>query len=291
MGKIKLLILGSNGFIGKNIVEYFSINNDYILLSPNRLDLNLLDTKDVENYLKKNTPDVVIHSAVNISSFEDNTQMYFNVERCSEYYGKLITIGSGAEYDMRSYKPMMGEDYFEQNIPADTYGLSKFVASKDIEYSNKNAVNLRVLGIFGKYEDYTRRFISNNIAKALCGKDITLFQNMKFDFIYVIDFIKILEIFIHNTPKYRNYNICTSKPIELLELAKIIHKIHDNPATNIVAKQDGMKAEYSASNARFIEEFGEFEFTDFNDCVKELYSWYKDSIDLSDYCKQLNESE
>ena len=291
MNKIKLLILGGNGFIGKNMVEYFSNNDKYECYFPNRLELNLFNTQNIEDYLKNNSFDVVIHSAVNITSVEDNLQMYFNVERCSEYYGKLITIGSGAEYDMKNYYPMMTEDYFEKNIPSDIYGLSKFVVSKDIEYSNKNAVNLRVLGIFGKYEDYTRRFISNNIAKALCGNDITLFQNMKFDFIYVIDFLRILEIFINNDTREKNYNICTSQPIEFLELANIIHRVHGDTNTKVIAKKEGMKEEYSADNSRFIKEFGDFEFTDFNESVKDLYNWYKSNVDLTDYCKKLNENE
>ena len=112
---MKILVLGSNGFIGRNIVEYLE-PKDYVVLSPKRQELNLLDTQGVEAYIKENQPDVVIFSAVNIQSLAENLQMYFNVERCSQDFGKMITIGSGAEYDMRHYYPMMSEDYFGQQI-------------------------------------------------------------------------------------------------------------------------------------------------------------------------------
>ena len=42
--------------------------------------------------------------------------MYFNIERCARYYGKMFCIGSGAEYDMRYYIIRMKENYFKKNI-------------------------------------------------------------------------------------------------------------------------------------------------------------------------------
>jgi len=284
---MKILVLGANGFIGRNIIEYLE-PKDYEVFSPKRQELNLLDTQGVDAYIKKLQPDTVIFSAVNIHSLAENLQMYFNVERCSEHFGKLITIGSGAEYDMRHYYPMMSEDYFGENVPCDTYGLSKYVMSNDIEKKPRNIVNLRVLGIFGKYEDYTRRFISNNICKAIAGLGVTINQDMKFDFIYVHDFIKILEMFFTKETKYRNYNICTSQPLGLLDIANVICDVlpHEEKVT---VKEEGLKPEYSADNARFKAEFGDFEFTDIKVSVRELYQWYADHEDIEQYCAKLRE--
>ena len=291
MDKIKLLVVGGNGFIGKNIVDYFSTREGYQLLSPGRSELNLLDSSSVEQYLSSQRPDVVVQSAVNIQSLEENLQMYFNLERCSGDYGKLITIGSGAEYDMRHYHPLMSESYFGTHIPADTYGLSKFVAARDIELSDKRAVNLRGYGVYGKYEDYSRRFISNNICRALCGFDVSLYMNMRFDYLYVNDLVRILELFVTHDPKQRNYNICTSQPHELLELAKMVKAVHGDPDTDVIVREEGMKPEYSGDNSRFLEEFGPFEFTDMKQSIQELYQWYRDEVDISAYCQQLRETE
>ena len=59
----------------------------------------------------------------------------------------------------------MRESYFGRHIPTDIYGFSKYVIAKDIESVRRNIYNLRVFGIFGKYEDYKRRVISNNICQ------------------------------------------------------------------------------------------------------------------------------
>ncbi|MEA3641486.1 MAG: NAD(P)-dependent oxidoreductase [Lamprobacter sp.] len=290
MSKIKLLVLGGNGFIGRNILAHFTPLDDYDVLAPRRHELNLLDAGDVSAYMAIHRPDVVVHSAVNIQALDENLRMYFNIDRCSGDYGKLITIGSGAEYDMRHYHPMMKESFFRTHIPADTYGLSKFAAASDIERSGKRAVNLRGFGIYGRHEDYRRRFISNNICRVLCGFDISLSQNMRFDFLYVNDLMRILESFIAREPLHRSYNICTSQPHELLKLAEMVRSVHGNPHIGLSVRESGEKPEYSGDNTRFLDEFGPFTFTDMLESIRELYAWYSDNVEISDYCRQLREA-
>ena len=46
----KILITGSNGMVGKNIVE-FEKSKNYILLTPSSKELNLLDRNSVDKYI------------------------------------------------------------------------------------------------------------------------------------------------------------------------------------------------------------------------------------------------
>ena len=71
----KILVVGSNGFIGQNIVEYLKEQN-YNVLSPKRNVLDLLDTEKVFDFIRNHKPDIVIHSAVNINSLIDNLRIY-----------------------------------------------------------------------------------------------------------------------------------------------------------------------------------------------------------------------
>ena len=269
---MKILITGTNGFVGRNLMEYFQERTSS-LFCPKRQELNLLDSVAVQDYLEKHQFEVVIHCGVNINSVEENLKMYFNLERSSESFGRLICIGSGAEYDMRNYFPGMKEDYFLKHIPTDVYGFSKYVIAKDIESNPRNIYNLRVFGIFGKYEDYTRRFISNNICRVLCSMNISMNKNMFFDYLYVDDFARIVEIFLDNNPAKRSYNICAEKSIDLFTLAKIIKKIDGNKAS-ILIKEEGLNPEYSGNNSMFIDEFGKFNYTPIETAIKDLYAWY-----------------
>ena len=272
---MKILITGSNGFIGKNITEHFQDKFKQIF-APKRDELNLLDADAVESYIKKNNFDVIIHCCVTLTSIEQNLKMYFNIERLSSTFGKLICIGSGAEFDGKNYVPKMKENYFQKNIPpkSDIYGYSKYEIAKDILKKKRNIFNLRIFGIFGKYEDYRRRLISNNICKLLRGENIVLNKNGCFDYMYVNDFSKILEKFIYEDPKYSTYNTCTGEVIEFLTIAKIINEI-DGGKKQIEIKQEGINPEYSGNNLRFTEEFGPMNLTDPKIAIKELYNWYK----------------
>jgi len=216
---------------------------------------------------------------VTLTSVEENLKMYFNIERCSAFFGKLICVGSGAEYDMKNYIPKMSENYFGRHIPSDLYGFSKYVIASDIENLPRNIYNLRVFGIYGKYEDYKRRFISNNICRLLCGLNISINKNMYFDYLYVNDFSRIVEMFIKNNVKKRSYNICTGKTIDLISLARNIIKI-DGRNLPIVVKEEGLKSEYSGDNKLFMNEFDGFEFISPEKAIDELYLWYKDSSNI-----------
>ena len=54
-------------------------------------------------------------------------------------------------------------------------------------------MNLRLFGVYGEFEDYSRRFISNNICRVLSGLPISMNRDMKFDYIYMNDLCFIIE--------------------------------------------------------------------------------------------------
>ena len=277
---MNILITGTNGFIGRNLKEHFLTTNNK-LSTPKRDELNLLDGGSVENYIQKNNFDVVIHCCVTLTSIEQNLKMYFNLEKLSNSFGKLICIGSGAEFDGKNYIPKMNEDYFNKHIPSkeDIYGYSKYEIAKDILNRKRNIYNLRAFGIFGKYEDYRRRLISNIICRLLQGKNIVLNKNGCFDYMYVNDFSKIVEMFISKKPKYSTYNTCTGEVIEFLAIVKIINEA-DGKNKPIQVKQEGINPEYSGDNSRFVDEFGSMNLTSPKVSIKELYNWYKDDSNL-----------
>lgn len=69
----KLLITGSNGMVGKNIVE-FEKSKNYTLLTPSSKELNLLDRSSVDSYIKANQPDIVIHCAGKVGGIQANME-------------------------------------------------------------------------------------------------------------------------------------------------------------------------------------------------------------------------
>ncbi len=250
-----VLLTGGNGFIGKNLKESF-LAQKYNLLTPGSKDLNLCDEDAVARYFDEHRIDIVIHSAVKPNHrnakdmsniFYSNTRMFFNLERYSDRYQKMLVLGSGAIYDLRYYRPLMKEEEYTRFLPADEHGYCKYVCEKVIEKSS-NIYDLRLFGIFGKYEDYAIRFISNAICKTLYDLPVTLRQNRRFSYLYVDDLPPVIDHFIESTPQYKAYNVVPDQVVSLYDLARMVVRISGKDLPILVG-QEGMGLEYSGDNS------------------------------------------
>jgi UDP-glucose 4-epimerase len=277
---MKLLITGGSGFIGRNLVEYFSPH--YQVCAPSSTELNLLDAPAVRKYLCANRFDVVVHAASTRSNrrvaappdmLEHNCRMFFNLVRDDGLFGKMIHFGSGAEYSRASLPARVPEDYFDTCVPTDPYGFSKYICAKYIVRSNR-IVDLRLFGVFGKYEDYTVRFISNACCRALKGLPIVIRQDVVFDYLYVNDLAKITDWFVNHEPHYKAYNVCSGAGVELVKLAGMVAKVFER-SPEVIVSSGGRAAEYTADNSLLLNEIGSFGFTEMPACIQELYLWYQ----------------
>jgi len=161
-------------------------------------------------------------------------------------------------------------------VPSDEYGFSKYVISQYIQ-NEADFVCLRLFGLFGKYEDYTYKFISNSIVKNLLGLPIVINQNVRFDYLYINDFFKVIEKFITAPGRSRHYNVTPKDSICLLNIAELVNEIADKPS-EIKVLNPGMNREYSGDNTRLLSEFKDLEFTPYREAISELYAYYKANL-------------
>ena len=278
--KKKVLLTGGNGFVGKNILESF-LAEKYEIIAPLRADLNLFDENSVDVFFSDKKFDIIIHAACkpghrnakdHSKLYCSNTRIFFHLLKHSDKFERMINLGSGAIYDNKHYKPKMKENYFGENIPQDEHGFCKYVLGNHIEKLD-NVVDLRIFGLFGKYEDYAIRFISNAICKTIVNSPITIKQNRRFDYVYINDLMPILEYFIENKPKYNAYNVTPNESIELYELAEKVKKISGKNLP-VIVKEEGLGLEYSGDNSLLKGEIKSLKFTEIDKAIKELYEWY-----------------
>jgi GDP-L-fucose synthase len=277
---MNILITGASGFIGKNLTAFLS--KKYHIFTPTHTQLDLLDENAVHKYFQNHSIDVVIHCAViggsrkeqhEIGMFSDNVHMFFNIARCSRFFKRMIHIGSGAEYDKRFPIVSVKEDELTKRIPSDDYGLYKYICARYISETN-NIVDLRPFGLFGAEEDYRYRFISNAICRHLFNLPITIKQNVVFDYLYINDFMNIIEYFIRHKPKHKAYNIGSGKKYSLLSLAMIINKVGKRKE-KILISQKGYANEYSCNVKLLYSEVKHISLTPILESIKNLYGWYK----------------
>lgn len=291
--KLRLFITGGNGFIGRNLIE--SLSSKYWILSPNHKELELTNERQVINYFKSHKVDVLIHCA-NIGGTkgtvdtpnitEINLKIFFNLLNCKKYYKKMIFFGSGAEYDKRRNLVKVKENDFGKNIPVDSYGFYKYVCSKFIE-KEKNIINLRLFGVYGKYEDFETRFISYAICRALLNKPINIQKNVVFDYLYINDLVKIVEYFIKNKIEHKFYNVGRGVSMDIKTIAQLIIKFSSkNVPINIIDKD--LNNEYTCNITRLQKIIKELKYTDFSASIKEMISYYQSIIPILKYTPNLN---
>ena len=283
---MNILITGAGGFVGRNLSEYLSLGNSVYTLRHQ--DLDLLDANAVESFLKDHPVDLIFHCANEGGSrktnydqgknnvVEHNLRMFFNLVRCMTPQMRMIHFGSGAEYDRKNYQPKMKESYFDTYPPTDDYGYSKYVISKYIEKSS-NITCLRIFGLFGKYEDYRFKFISNAIVKNLLRMPIVINQNVVFDYLYIDDFCKLVDHFVLPGTYSSHYNITPTQSIDLISIAHLINDISDYKS-DIRILNEGMNTEYTGDNSNLLSIVRDFPFTPYKAAITSLYQYYKNSL-------------
>ncbi len=282
-----ILLTGGSGFIGKNIVE--QLGSIYTILAPSHAELELTDTDTVKNYLETHPVDIVIHAAnrggTRVQKDQtgvavENLRIFYNLIEAKSYYKRLIVLGSGAEYNKRLSLHQVSENFFGTSIPVDEYGMYKYVSAKFAEHVDY-ITYLRLFAVFGKYEDYRIRFISNAICKALLGLPITIRQNVVFDYLYINDFISILKNAIDNPAGERIYNVGSGEPIDLYTIAKkIIHILKKD--VPIIITEDGLGNEYSPDISRLKKIYPNGKVMAFDEALEELIEYYKSTISTLD---------
>lgn len=272
-----ILLTGSGGFIGSHLKLF--LDGDYNLFTPRSFELNLLNKAELKKYIEQNNIEFIIHSAscgariTPEATIEEvakpNIDMFKNL---ADLNIPMISIGSGAEYDKSKSIINVKEIEFGESIPKDPYGYSKYLISKEIE-KRENILNLRLFGIYGVREDKSR-VTSCIINSNINHQPIILNQNVRFHFIYIDDFCKIVKHFILNKSSEKFLNVAPTKSIEIIEMAQIVNNFSDYES-EIIINNEGLNKEYTANNTLLLKELGEFDFTNYKTGLKKMYDLIK----------------
>ena len=246
---MKVLIIGSSGFIGYNLKNYLKKKNIRILeatKSPkdkNILKIDILSQEQIENYIK-NVDAVVNLAGVsgNVSSsldpiktFKTNTLGHLNLleaVRKSNPKAIIIFASSRLEYGIPKSLPV-SENVF--TFPNTFYGASKFSATTfSIIYGKLYGLKIvvfRMSNPFGptpKAPSKEYNLLNYFIYRISQGKRITIFGkgDQKRDYIFIED---VCEAFYKALFKKRAIgeviNIGSGRPTKLKDVVKLIIRL------------------------------------------------------------------
>jgi dTDP-4-dehydrorhamnose reductase len=151
VGKIKTLIFGVGGMMGKELSKVFP---DAIKFTRSEIDIT--DEDRVRLTIEKIKPDVVVNAAAytNVDGCEDDKELVFNVNgRALEYIARscssagAILVHYSTDYVFDGSK----KEYFESDKtnPINVYGQSKLMGEKNIIENMKDYRIIRTSWLFG----------------------------------------------------------------------------------------------------------------------------------------------
>lgn len=173
MSKMRILLTGSRGMVGQNLLEHPEIC-DFEVFTPRRCDLDLCDYDVVQNYLIKHRPNLVIHAAGKVGGIQANIRepvefllanldMGRNIVWASRQAGikHLINLGSSCMYPRNHSEPLREEMVLNGEFEPSNegYALSKVVTERLCEYITREDASylyktLIPCNIYGRHDKF-----------------------------------------------------------------------------------------------------------------------------------------
>ncbi|MBC8588314.1 SDR family oxidoreductase [Paratissierella segnis] len=210
----KVLITGSNGMLGKALVEIFSKDRSFSLFGINRSASNkqfidnytcdLTDLKILRSILDEIKPDIIIHCAANVNleycerekkyAYQLNAKSSEILASYNSDVTKFIYISTDSVFD-----GIVG-DYTEgsETNPLNYYAFTKLEGEKLITQSNPNAIIIRT-NIYGFHTETGNSLVEWGLKNLIAGRGITGFYDVIFNPVYTKQLAEVCyELIISN---------------------------------------------------------------------------------------------
>ena len=243
--KFEILITGGNGFIGGQLINYFSQkgiqvdsldigdNNNNVLKNYYSVDI----TKPRELKIIKYNYNVIIHCAgiASVQQSVKNPMQDFRVnlegtlnmlELSKKMKCKFIFLSSVSVFDSKNQLPLTENSIKNVSSP---YGASKLAGESYCQaYFKTFGTDTRIARIFNVYGPGMKHlFIADMINKINSAKNEVVIggtgKQIR-DYLYIDDVIKAIDLILNKGNPGEDYNICSGEKITLVDLTKILLK-------------------------------------------------------------------
>lgn len=296
----KILVLGGNGFLGRNLCNYLADKGEEVY----SFDMSLPEQKDkrikyvtgdffddytLETVIKG--MDVIYHAICTLNPGNSNDKCIVGYERdfvqtaklC--YYLKdtdcrMIFFSSGGTvYGNQEQQPIK-EDAVP--VPINHYGNLKLCIENTIRTFNfqmkKNMLVARISNPYGPGQDYHKGvgFVDAAIKRAISGETIEIWgegNNVR-DYIYIDDLCRMLYALVDYHGEYEVFNLSSNAGASQNDIVDILKKI--SPDVEVVYKPgrsvDAKKIILDNSRIRSI---CDFEMVSLEDGMQRYYDYIK----------------
>ena len=302
---MKVIVFGSNGLVGSSISR---ILEDSIkvkqLIKSNRSELDLFDKKNVEKFVKKHRPDVIVNAAAKVGGIHandtkrtefilENLKINMNIlESCLEMPSiKIINLGSSCIYPLNAKNPINESEFMNGKLePTNSpYAMAKLSAieigrSMSKQFGHK-VLNLMPTNLYGPNDYFSD--LDSHVIPALIHRMQKTIENDedKFtvwgsgsplrEFLYVDDLSNFINFIIDKEIENDLINVGSGQEISIKNLALLIKDLMGFQGDVVFdsSKPDGNPRKLLDSS--LMNELGWNDFTDLRNGLTSTIKWYK----------------
>ena len=302
---MKVIVFGSNGLVGSSVSRILE-NSDKVdqVIKSNRSELDLFDKKNVEKFVKKHRPDVIINAAAKVGGIHandtkrtefilENLKINMNIlESCLEMPSiKIINLGSSCIYPLNAKNPINESEFMNGKLePTNSpYAMAKLSAieigrSMSKQFGHK-VLNLMPTNLYGPNDYFSD--LDSHVIPALIHRMQKTIENDedKFtvwgsgsplrEFLYVDDLSNFINFIIDKEIENDLINVGSGQEISIKNLALLIKDLMGFQGDVVFdsSKPDGNPRKLLDSS--LMNELGWNDFTDLRNGLISTIKWYK----------------
>jgi dTDP-4-dehydrorhamnose reductase len=226
---MKILITGSNGMLGHDLIEVLKDKHELLLTTSKTLDIT--DGDSVMDFIVKSNPDIVINSAAytDVDGCESNPDLAYNVNgegvknlalACREVDCPLVHISTDYVFNGQNDRPWVEDDEIG---PISIYGKSKLKGEEHIKEILEKYFIVRTAWLYGVNG---RNFPRTMLELAQNHSEITVVYDEVGTPTYTPDLAKGISKLIE-TDYYGTYHLTNSGNCSWCEFARYIFEVAD----------------------------------------------------------------
>jgi len=250
----KILILGSNGMVGRSITNSFKQEEEFKIFSSNRNDTNLFNFEETRDLIENFKPDILVNAAAKVGGIvannEQRTQFLIEnlkinlniLEACIKHENiKIINLGSSCIYPLNAENPIKEDEFMNGKLePTNSpYAMAKLTA---IELGNAmksqyghSVINLMPTNLYGPNDNFSEKdshvipglMFRMQKAKLELASEFKIWGSGKpmREFLYVDDLAGAIKFIIKNNIDDNILNIGSGQELSIKAIAEEIKDV------------------------------------------------------------------
>ncbi|CEP94197.1 dtdp-4-dehydrorhamnose reductase [[Clostridium] sordellii] len=274
---MKVIITGANGQLGLELCKQLEQEKKYEVFKADKKTLNIINFDEVDGFIKKITPDVIIncaaHTAVDIcetdveNAYKVNAIGTRNLAISSQKVGaKFVQVSTDYVFDGLKTTPYKECD---KTCPNSIYGSSKLMGEQFTkEFCSKHFI-IRTAWLYGEGNNFVRTMIK----LAQNNSELNVVNDQFGSPTSTVDLAKAIVNLI-NTEHYGTYHGTCEGQCSWYEFAKKIFEIKNmdikiNPIKSEEFKRPAKRPEYSVLDNFMLKLIGLNSFRNWEDSLRE----------------------